>query len=288
MDFLPLLSLAFFSGVITSFQPCLFPLLPTYFSYMNSYKKGKISVQEGVMVSFFLTLGILVVFLTLALLIKLGQSALSSFLLNHVPEFNLLMAIILIIVGILMISGKEMTLFYKLPGFSTFLVSETPENSLIASFSLGLAYTLIAAPCAAPVFLGLIIPVLYLDPISIVLLMVVYAIGCGLPFLLIGLLYPNFGKKIRSNYGSFVKYVKPISGVILLLMSFYLLNDYVFPYYNIQLGSFVFTGFNSNILFAIYISMFVLGIFFLLGLFLYMKFFPKTAPLDTIHSGEGE
>ena len=146
MDFLPLLSLAFVSGLITSFQPCLFPLLPTYFSYMNSYKKGKISVQEGVTVSFFLTLGILVVFLALALLIKLGQTAISAFLNNNAVNFNFLLAIILVIIGVLMISGKEMTLFYKLPGFSTFLVSENPENNLIASFGLGLAYTLIAAP----------------------------------------------------------------------------------------------------------------------------------------------
>lgn len=287
-DIIALASLAFFSGIITSFQPCLFPLLPTYFSYMNSYKKGKISIQEGLTVSFFLTLGILVVFLTLGLLVKISQTALSSFLTGHVPEFNLLMSIVLVIIGIAMISGIEMSFFDKLPGFSTFLVSENPENKLIASFTLGLAYTLLAAPCAGALFISVVLQATFFDPITLVLILIIYSIGCGLPFLAIGLLYPNFGKEIRMKYGSFVKYINPISGIILLLMSFYLINIYVLPYYIIQVGSFVLIPLNSELLTTIYTSFFILGIIFLLGLFLYMKFYPKGTPLDTVKSNEGE
>ena len=165
---------------------------------------------------------------------------------------------------------------------------ENPENNLIASFGLGLAYTLIAAPCAAPIFLTVALGAVYLDPISIVLIMVVYAIGCGLPFLAIGLLYPNFGKEIRANYGSYVKYIKTTSGVILLLMSFYLLNNYVLSYDSIQIGSFVFKGFNNELLSSIYLSMFFLGIIFLLVLFLYMKFYLKPIPSDTVQSDKLE
>ena len=280
MDLIPFLGLAFFSGIITSFQPCLFPLLPTYFSYMNSYKKGKISIQEGVTVSFFLTLGILVVFLLLALLAKIGISGLSTLLLTHVPEFNMIMSILLIIVGLLMIFGKELTFFYRFPGLATFLVSENPENNMIASFSLGLAYTAIAAPCAAPIFLNLVFTFIILDPLSITLLMIIYAMGCGIPFLVIGLLYPNFGKEIRKNYLSLAEYIKPVSGVILLLMSFYLINDYVLPYYNIQIGDFVFGGFDKGLMSTIYITFFVIGLLIIFVGFIILKSKNKQQILD--------
>jgi cytochrome c-type biogenesis protein len=271
IDIIPLMSLAFISGIITSFQPCLFPLLPTYFSYMNSYKKEKISIQEGFAVSLFLTLGILVIFLLLALLVKIGQFGFSTFLSTHVPEFNLLMSILLIIFGLLMIFGKELTLFYRLPGLSTILVSRTPENNLIASFLLGLAYTAMAAPCAAPIFLSLLFQILFLDPITIVIIMVVYSVGCGVPFLVIGLLYPNFSKEIKTDYKQVVKYIKPISGFILLVMSFYLINNFVLPYYPLIIGSFTFFGFNSELLSTIYIIIFIFLIITILISFLAFK-----------------
>lgn len=267
-DFLPLLSLAFVSGIATSFQPCIFPLLPTYFSYMNSYKKEKITLTDGLLVSIFLTLGIMVVFLGLGFLMKIGQYWLFPILNSNFQEFNLLMAIILIIFGVLMILGKDLTIFYRLPGLSENFIQENPENGLIASFLLGLAYTAIAAPCAAPIFLSIILlPAVALDPLSLVLIMAVFSIGCGIPFLVVGMAYPTFNKEIKQQYTSIVHYIKPFSGMILLLMSFYLLNNYVFPYYPISIGGYSFIGFNENLVSTIYISLFVVGII-LIGLLL--------------------
>ncbi len=257
-DILPLISLAFASGIITSFQPCIFPLLPTYFSYMNSYKSEKVSILEGLIVSVFLTLGILVIFMTLGLLVKVGQFGLNTFLNSHVPEFNFVMAVLLIIFGTLMLFGKELTFFYRLPGLSSIIVSQDPQNKLIASFLLGLAYTAIAAPCAAPIFLSIIGQLVFFDPISTVLVILIYSIGCGIPFLVIGLAYPNFNREIKTDYSQIAKYIKPFSGFILLAMSFYLLNNFVLSYYPITLGTFIFSGFNKQIISNIYIGAFVL------------------------------
>lgn len=40
-EMLPIFTLAFISGIGTSMQPCLFPLLPTYFSFMVSSDSDK-------------------------------------------------------------------------------------------------------------------------------------------------------------------------------------------------------------------------------------------------------
>ena len=285
-DIVPLISLAFISGIITSFQPCIFPLLPTYFSYMNSYKKEKVSIIEGLIVAIFLTLGILVIFMTLGLLVKLGQFGLNTFLNSHVPEFNFIMAILLIIFGTLMLLGHEMTFFYRLPGLSSIIVSQDPQNKLIASFLLGLAYTAIAAPCAAPIFLSIIGQLVFFDPMSTILVILIYSIGCGIPFLVIGLTYPNFSQEIKTDYSQIAKYIKPFSGFILLSMSFYLLNNFVISYYPITIGSFTFLGFNKEFISNIYIGGFVLLVILLIvGLIiLQVKYLDKKKNESTLEN----
>lgn len=270
-NILPLMSLAFVSGIITSFQPCIFPLLPTYFSYMNSYKAGKVSISEGTTVSIFLTLGILVVFMTLGLLVKLGQFGLNTFLNTHVVDFNFIMAVILIIFGTLMLFGKELTIFYRLPGLSSLIVSKDPQNKLVASFLLGLAYTAIAAPCAAPIFLIILGQLVFVNPITSLIIILIYSIGCGIPFLFIGLAYPNFSQEIKSNYSQLAKYIKPFSGFILLAMSFYLLNNGWILYNPIKIGSITFTGFNTQLVTNIYIGFFIMLLIVLVAGLLIMK-----------------
>ena len=287
-DIIPLISLAFISGIATSFQPCIFPLLPTYFSYMNSYKTEKISIYEGLIVSVFLTLGILVIFLTLGLLVKIGQFGLNTFLNSHVVEFNLVMAILLIIFGILMLFGKELTFFYRLPGISSIIVSQDPQNKLIASFLLGLAYTAIAAPCAAPIFLYILTQLIFFDPISTILIILIYSIGCGIPFLVIGIAYPNFSHEIKTDYNQIAKYIKPFSGFILLTMSFYLLNRYVLPFYPIIFGSFSFSGFNNELISNIYIGVFVLLIISLVIGLIILKVKYSAKMRNQIQSGHSD
>ena len=157
-----------------------------------------------------------------------------------------------------MIFNLEFTFFYRFPGLTSSFNIENKENKLIASFLLGIAYTAIAAPCAAPIFLSLLASTIYLDPISIVLMMVVYSFGAGLPFLLIGGLYPKFNEEILLTYKKGVRYIKPFSGVIMLLISFYLLNIYVLPYYPLTYGNSIFYGIKDEFLNSIYLIILII------------------------------
>ena len=256
-ELLPLFALSFISGLATSIQPCIFPLLPTYFSYMTSDKE-KNNYKEGLLSSIFLTLGILVIFLLLALLVKMGQLGFASFLNRYNIEFNFIMSIILLVLGLTMIFKIELSIFYRLPGISSILLNKNTENHLIASFLLGLSYTAIAAPCAAPIFLALMTQIVFLTPIEIVIIMSIYSIACGLPFFIIGILYPEFNTQIKSSYKNVVAYIKPFTGLILLSMSFYLINIYVLPYYPLVIFDFVIYGIAESILSMVYILLFII------------------------------
>lgn len=231
----------FLTGIATSIQPCLLPLIPTYLSYLmivpspnqqddqHTAKYGLHSkkIKEGIQISLFMSLGILVVFLSIAFLVKLGQFWISSFLIRYTVEFFLILALILLLLGFVMLFNKDLPFFYNLSILIPLPNLKKMENKLLASFLLGLTYTIIAAPCATPIFLSLFATILFLDPISVIILIIIYALGTALPFLMIGALFPNL------QYSRFSKYVRPISGIILLILSFYLLTTYVYPYYQI-------------------------------------------------------
>ena len=283
-ELLSLYFLAFTSGVLTTLQPCIFPLMPTYLSYMTN---GNQSSKQGVIGSIFLTIGILIIFLFLALLIKAGQIWIAIFLNSYTVEFNVLMAIILLILGLLMILKVDLTIFYRLPNLSRIHTSHKPENSIISSFYLGLSYTAIAAPCAAPIFLSLITLIIVLQPTVISLMILVYAIGAGSPFLLIGLIIPSIKFNLNMKFNQIAKWIKPISGFIIILMSLFLFNTYYFPYYPITINNIQFKGINEYLLFKLYLI--ILGIPFLIliifVLYIYIKkilFEKKRIDLQTI------
>ena len=93
MQDLAILPLIFITGIATSVQPCLFPLIPTYFSFLSSTSDSQSSnAKQGLLSGLFLTLGLFTVFLFLALLVKLGQLGFSSFLTSYLVEFNLILS----------------------------------------------------------------------------------------------------------------------------------------------------------------------------------------------------
>jgi cytochrome c biogenesis protein CcdA len=88
--------------------------------------------------------------------------------------------------------------------------------------------------------------------------MMTYSIGAGLPFIFVGLILPEMRSNFTNRVKNISKYMKNVSGTILLLMSYFLLNNYVFPYYPIRVGALVFWGINSDLLAQIYVI--ILGI----------------------------
>ncbi|MHA2105792.1 MAG: cytochrome c biogenesis CcdA family protein [Candidatus Hodarchaeales archaeon] len=246
--------ISFLAGISTTFQPCLFPLLPTYFSFMtNTNDTGR----QSFMNSIYLTSGIILIFSLLAIFVKISFLGLSSFLFRYTVEFNFIMAIFLVILALTMISGVSMPLSSRVQQFSYKFLEKYKDNNF-TSFILGVAYSLMAAPCAAPIFLALIPLINVINPTTALFAMMTYSIGAGLPFIFVGLILPEMRSNFTNRVKNISKYMKNVSGTILLLMSYFLLNNYVFPYYPIRVGDMIFWGINSDLLTQIYVI--ILGI----------------------------
>ncbi|MHA2366290.1 MAG: cytochrome c biogenesis CcdA family protein [Candidatus Hodarchaeales archaeon] len=249
-DIISIFLLSFSVGLITSFQPCLFPILPSYFSYITQSEKDKL---KGLFSSLALTLGIMTIFLFIALLVKAGMFGIKYLIDQYSVEFNMLMAIFLFILGLFLILGFSLPFSERAPSFAQKILQKSDEDRFLTPFLMGLLYTLIAAPCGAPIFLALLPIINSLDAISAIFFVLIYSLGAGMPFIILGGIMPEIKSSLISNYQIIGEYVNIISGVLLFLMSFFLINAYVIPYNPITIGPWHFNGFEENLLAMIYL-----------------------------------
>lgn len=209
-------------GLITSFSPCLFPLLPTYFAVIiKSERSQNASQRVQILSALALMSGVLVVFFSLTLFLNV---AISSFLLQNYVTFAKIQSIILIIAGIFLVSKPNFMSSIQLPDkfYGLIYGDRDNPNPYRFSFLIGLGYTLIAAPCAGGYFLAVWGNVLSFNLIEQFLLISIFSFGAGLPFLLIGSLLPRINQKGAQNLLLASERISLILGSILIFIGIYL------------------------------------------------------------------
>ena len=177
------LASAFAAGIVSFLSPCVLPLVPGYVSYIAGRKaedaasrgtaRGKFpALVPGV----FFVLGFSSVFIALGA----GASAIGQLLLQYRYEANLVGGVIVVVFGLFM------TGLLKLPWLLRDLRMHPnlPGGEPLAAYMLGVAFAFGWTPCIGPI-LGAI---LTLGALSTrisdgVLLLGIYSLGLGIPFL---------------------------------------------------------------------------------------------------------
>ncbi|MHA2504208.1 MAG: cytochrome c biogenesis CcdA family protein, partial [Candidatus Kariarchaeaceae archaeon] len=170
-------------GLLSAFSPCLFPLLPSYVAMILQTKQSRRTV---IFSSFFLILGLMVVFLFIGAI----SNSIGSFLISNYSLFAKIQGAILILAGLFMIRTPSFIYKITLPDrVENWLYDENRGASrpYLFSFMLGLLFTIIAAPCASGFFLFVWFTLAGQTFTSQVALVLAFAVGVGLPFLLIAL-----------------------------------------------------------------------------------------------------
>ena len=179
------LATAFLAGAISFLSPCVLPVVPGYVSYVagQTGSTGDIAVDARhrvrmLALSAFFVLGFGGVFVALGA----SATALGGFFLRHRYEANLAGGIVVIAFGLLMLGalrfvpwlGRDLRLHPRLAG-----------GNPVGAFVLGIAFGFGWTPCIGPI-LGAILTVSAVQSSlqSGVTLLVAYAAGLGVPFLL--------------------------------------------------------------------------------------------------------
>jgi cytochrome c-type biogenesis protein len=228
------LGIAFLAGLASFLSPCVLPLVPIYLAQLvgQSIHQGDDRKQEERLITF-LHAGTFVLGFTLAF-VALGASAstLGGLLKAHQFLLRQVGGVLLIIIGLHIAGILKIPFLYMQKRF-TFQPSRPGyPASLLIGIIFGFAWT----PCIGPI-LGSIL-VLAANAATLrsgVTLLLVYSLGLGVPFLLLGLGLNQVSrllKRMRPYLGK-IEFVTGLFMILVGILIFFNLFSYLNQYFNV-------------------------------------------------------
>ncbi|MCB9770980.1 MAG: sulfite exporter TauE/SafE family protein [Candidatus Omnitrophica bacterium] len=212
--------LAFGSGVLVSFTPCVYPVLPmtaTFIAGMNS--KG--SKWFGFLISLVYVFGMALTYSAFAVFAALSGKIFGQLQNNPI--------IFIIVANIILIFAFVMLDIIHLPHFGKNTHKKRPQN-LWAVLLFGMSSGLVVGPCTAPALGTLLAYVASKQNIvNGVFLVFVFAYGVGASLILVGTFSGLLASLPKS--GRWLLYIKRFCALILIIVA---------EYFLIKAGSFFF------------------------------------------------
>ncbi|PLC48100.1 cytochrome C biogenesis protein [Pollutimonas subterranea] len=211
---------AFVAGIASFLSPCVLPLVPGYLSYIagGSMESGASSAKAraarwrtlGLSACF--VLGFSLVFLILGASI----TAIGRLFLSYRYELNIVAGVIIVVAGLLIMGVVRAPVwtqrYYRFePGAG---VGGNPWSATVLGMAFGFGWT----PCIGPVLGGIL--VLGATSQSVgqgMLLLGIYALGLGVPFLLSAYFMAPFMRRLGALRRT-GRYLQIVTGAILVLM----------------------------------------------------------------------
>ncbi|RMH41666.1 MAG: cytochrome c biogenesis protein CcdA [Alphaproteobacteria bacterium] len=187
---LPAMTVALVAGLISFLSPCVLPIVPPYLAYMSGVSLVEIDAGEAraqraaALSALFFVLGLSTVFLFLGF----AASALGRALLSNAGLFNTIAG--LVVMGF----GAHFVGVFRIPFLDREARFDAGDRggSAFGAYVLGLAFAFGWTPCIGPQ-LGAILSIAASEG-SIsrgTLLLGVYALGLGIPFILVAAFFPR-------------------------------------------------------------------------------------------------
>ena len=205
--------LTFLEGVASFISPCLLPMLPIYISYFAGQENK--SMKKTVLNSIGFVLGFTIVFLILSIF----ASTFGSFISNNLKILKIIFGVVIIILGLNYMQVLKLGFLNKTKRFKLNF-----ENfNFFKSLLFGILFSISWTPCiGAFLSSALMLIASKQDLVKGIILMLIYSIGLGIPFIISAAFIEKFKIMfdfIKKNFGK----VKVISGLILIGMGLYMI-----------------------------------------------------------------
>jgi cytochrome c-type biogenesis protein len=175
----PTLPIAFAAGLVSFLSPCVLPLVPGYLSFMSGYGPEQRRSLETAAVAAAFVFGFTLVF------VALGASAtlLGSVLRSNRELLMRLSGALIIVLGLVFLGVIRIPWLYRERRFHP-----TPKAGLYGSVVLGAAFAFGWSPCIGVTMGAALTLAASRDTMAEgALLLAVYSLGLGVPFILAGL-----------------------------------------------------------------------------------------------------
>ncbi|MCL2806707.1 MAG: cytochrome c biogenesis protein CcdA [Coriobacteriia bacterium] len=199
--------IVFLEGVITFISPCLLPLLPVYLSFFAAGKENK---QRALVNSLGFVLGFTIIFVALGAF----AGTVGRFFLEHTTIINIIAGLVVIIFGLNFCGLIKIGFLNRVAG------KDAPSKELRFSSALvfGIVFSIGWTPCVGA-FLGSALMLASQQGSTLVgvLMLLVYSLGLGVPFVLSAVLVDRLKDAfdtIKRNY----QIINIVSGCFLIIV----------------------------------------------------------------------
>ncbi len=207
--------LTFLEGLASFISPCILPLVPIYISYFMGADETSSKTKKAFINSLFFVLGSSLIFILMALL----ASTLGIWIAEYDFIIKVVFGFLLILLGFDYIGIIKI----KIPNLSSNINYKLNNLNIFRSFIFGILFSISHTPCTGAFLAGaLALITKEQDIFKGVLLMVLYSIGLGIPFIISVLLIEK-AKNVFNFIKKHYKIIKIASGIILIVTGIYLI-----------------------------------------------------------------
>lgn len=218
---LPAMAIALAAGILSFLSPCVLPIIPPYLAYMggismNQMTESATSRRPAVIASVFFVLGLSTVFLFLGL----AASSFGRIILQHQVLFGQIAGAVIVVFGLHFLGVFRIPLLMR----EARLDAGDRGGSALGAYVLGLAFAFGWTPCIGPI-LGAILSMSAQESSVLrgTLLMALYALGLGLPFIL-SAIFINRAMGLMNRIKRHMGLVEKIMGLLLIAVGLMMLT----------------------------------------------------------------
>lgn len=221
---------AFIAGLTGFFSPCLFPLLPSYFSVITGFTfkdlyglnfnkiRGRVFLSSA-----FFVLGFALVYS----LFGTTGTIVGNFLHDQLKILLRFSGLFLIFLGLIQLGVVKLDILRF--DYAWRVQRRVAKLGFITAFFSGVICALVWIPCVGQVLAPILLLAAKAETAKRgIVLLFIFSLGLGTPFLLLGLFFPTiFG--FLSRYRHFFRILSLFAGALLILFGAILvLNQYQF------------------------------------------------------------
>ena len=199
----------FLGGVLASMLPCTYPLYPITINILKARGKGSKKLIHPLV--YFA--GIVSMYFIFGIIASFTGGAFNTVL--HFPLTNLIIALIILLLGLSSMDLLHLSVF---SGSSI----NNQKKSITATYLMGMSAGLLSSACVGPVVVSILIGIAsnssafsFLLGLTAATKMLLFGVGVGIPFLLIGV----FGISLPKS-GKWMKYIQIALGLLIIYFSY--------------------------------------------------------------------
>ncbi|HEX7365346.1 MAG TPA: cytochrome c biogenesis protein CcdA [Dehalococcoidia bacterium] len=213
--------IALTGGVLSFFSPCVLPLVPAYLANLAGVTAIDPNSRKSYLPALFHSLAFVVGFSIIFIGLGASVGLIGTTITAHSTLLRYIAGAVIIVFGIFLIAA------YKLPWLNYEKRLKTTGNSspgYLRSIGIGAAFALGWTPCIGPILGAILMLACNTQTVAQgALLLSVYSLGLGIPFIIIGLAWGAI-MPLWKSVNRYLGIISIVSGALLIVVGILMLT----------------------------------------------------------------